>query len=232
MKKIAFLFLLFALISVRCSSPFGSGMSEGTIVYEIYYLENEDDNPLISLLPKTMTLHFKNNNTVSKIEGYLGLFEFAFINNIEEQINATLLKILDKKFMYQTIPGKASFGYDQMQGVEIEMLNQTKIILGYNCQLARVIYKNKVPFDMYFTHEINIEKPNQSNPFKKIDGVLLDFQIKLNNINMRLLAKSITEENISPKEFAVPPEYKKVSKDDMQKIMDKYIPQKKRKDKT
>jgi len=200
-------------------------LNQGIIQYEIKYLDSEKENPLITLLPETMSLSFKDNNTIIKIEGYLGLFSFAYITNAKKDKNSTLLKIIDKKYLYQISNGYPSYGYDElMLDYTVKHCTEVKDILGYRCKKATFEFKNpKIsPIDVFYTNEIAIEKPNRNNPFKELDGVLLEFQVRLNNINMRFKAIKIWEAEISDDLFEVPDGFEKISKEMMQDKMKNY----------
>jgi len=61
------------------SDSFSCKLSEGTIEYEMKYLQSEKENPLISLLPTTMTLKIKDDKSIQKVEGWMGVFQMAGI---------------------------------------------------------------------------------------------------------------------------------------------------------
>ena len=64
---------------------------EGYIEYNIEYLDDSLDSFMIGLLPKKMTVKFKNNNTINKIEGFSGIVSFTHIQNFREKKNITLV---------------------------------------------------------------------------------------------------------------------------------------------
>ena len=75
-----FVFIFLLIVSLSCNmSGFSGKIDEGTIEYDIVYLQDEKDNPLISLLPTTMSLKFKDELSIQKIEGWMGIFQMAGI---------------------------------------------------------------------------------------------------------------------------------------------------------
>jgi len=108
--------------------------------------------------------------------------------------------------------------------LRIEKLEETKKILGYTCKKA--IIKSSAlsePFAVYYTNEIGIDNPNINNPFREIDGVLLEFQVKLNNINMKFIATEISQSRVCEDLFTIPSGYQKVSYDIMSATMNSYL---------
>ena len=79
-RNIKFLLItITTILFISCGNILsGEKIDEGKIVYKIEYLDDENDNPLISLLPKEMTIMFKDDNTVSRINGFFGTFKQIF----------------------------------------------------------------------------------------------------------------------------------------------------------
>lgn len=72
---------------------------------------------------------------------------------------------------------------------------------------------------VYYTDEIQVNQPNLTNPFHEIDGVLMEFEIWLHNLRMRMSAYNVVEKKIHEKEFSIPAEYQRISKNDMEQIV-------------
>jgi len=229
-KRYYFLLHFFLLFSVSVylqsckSGSKKSGIDEGKIEFEITYLDSERENPLIALLPTSMVLKFKNNSTVSNIEGFFGTFKLTYISDSQIGKNSSLLKVLDKKYMYQVDTTQPPFGYEAMRNINIVRTKNTKVVAGYKCQEAKFTCPeiSKESMLIYFTDEIDIKNPNSNNPFKEIGGVLLEFQVKLNEINMKFTAKKVISEDVDDTEFEVPKGYTNVDKAEMEKIMESF----------
>ncbi len=223
-----FILLLVLLGSNSCNIVFRHGVDEGVIEYDITFLDNEKDNPLIALLPTTMTLYFKEDMTTTRIEGFMGLFSFAYITDIENNANFTILRILDKNYVCKQKNGNLAYGYSEMQELAIEKTRVRKKILKFNCEKALVTITNGSgsSFNIYYTDEIDIEDPNTNNPFHDINGVLLEFQVKMHRINMKFRATNFIEKEIAMESFTLPDNYKSVSKKEMHEIMQSFYPSK------
>ncbi len=224
-KYIAILLIATTLIvcnSCKKSVQKGS-ITEGIIEYNIEYLENNmQKNIPTNLLPKKMTMTFKDNISKREIEGFMGLFSLMLITDHEETITTAFLKVLGKKYYYTGNPREKTFCFDAIPGMKIYPNNNIgKKITGLKCKKGKVTFKQgkEEPFNFFYTHEINLKNPNFGNPYNKVDGVLMNFQVKLNKLRMALTAGKFTDNTISEKEFKHPSDYKKVTMKDMEEIL-------------
>jgi len=198
-------------------------LKEGEIEFEINYLEDERENPLISLLPRKMITKFKNNSTHSLIEGFWGTFKLIYITNHIKGQNVTLFQILDKKYMYLADTSSVPFGYQSATNVKLSYTNKVKNIAGYECSHALAVFPNSSDtVEVYYTDQLDIRNPNTNNPYRNINSVLLEFSVKLAGINMMFKAKRVIGGKINLGEFDIPTGYKEVSKEEMEKIVGEY----------
>ena len=196
-------------------------IKEGYVDYNITYLVDARENPLVNLLPNNMTVKFKNHKSVSKIEGWMGFFSSCYISNRKKGTNLTLFKILDKKYYYQGNIDEPPYGFRDYSDIKIKFTDETKLINGYLCKKAIATFpETGYPgFDIYYTNQIDIVDPNWNNQFKEIDGVLMEFQIEMNDIGMLLQVNEIKQKEIPDSEFDIPPDYVRVSREKMEEIL-------------
>ncbi|MGQ9846359.1 MAG: hypothetical protein ACUVQP_02495 [Bacteroidales bacterium] len=205
-----------------CSvDSFSGKLSEGTIEYDMIYLQDEKENPLISLLPTTMTLKIKDNNSIQKIEGWMGVFQMAGIVRRNDNYKAAYLKIMGEKYVFETTMDGPSFGFDKYPKMKLVPNDSIKTIAGYKCKGFNVFLNDsdKAAFAIYYTDEIHLDNPNCNNPYSEVKGVLLDYQMKFQKIPVRIVAKKAIKEDISDDEFLVPDGFQKVSKDKIQEVI-------------
>ncbi len=218
-KATPFLIAILILFVSSCETILsGNKISEGKIVYNIEYLDDENDNPLISLLPKTMEIKFKDNNTVTNIEGFFGTFKLRFISNLKKETNYSILRIMDKKYIQTVAFGEEPAGYE-MPKFTIEKTDEITEIAGYECHVANVEIEGQETIKLYYTYDIKIKNPNANNPFSEIDGVLMGFQVKLTGINMKFEAKKVVGEIVDDTEFDIPSGYEEVTKEKLEGIL-------------
>lgn len=202
-------------------NSFSGKLNEGTIEYSIQYLQDEKQNPLISLLPTSMTFKIKNNNSIQKIEGWMGVFQMAGIAKRDDDYKAAYLKIMGEKYVFETVMTGPSFGFDDYKKMKLLPSDSSKIIAGYKCK-AYDVYLNdsaKAAFTIFYTNDIKLDNPNCTNPFKEVKGVLLQYQMNFQKIPMKLIAKKVIKEEISDDEFLIPDGFQKVSKDKIQEVI-------------
>ncbi len=197
-------------------------IKEGYIEYDIEYLDDSIDGFMKGLLPKKMTIKFKNNNTLNKIEGFSGIVSFTHIQNFREKQNITLVKVLNKKYKYIEKINDNSLFFEDLPGMQIEEEDTIVEICGFKSKKAKVIIpdSNVEPFYIFYTDDIIINNVNAQTPFRSVDGVLLEFQLKLYDMPMRLTATKIESADIPTENFKIPEGYESINKKTMAEIID------------
>lgn len=225
-RLLIIVYILF-LFNVSCDEG-GTVSDEGIIKYKIDYLDYDKNNILLNIMPEKMTVKFRDDNTRLEIESIYGVFRFAQISNKDKGLNITLIKIMDKKYKYEQDIDSIAAAFSSMRNLQYIPTNETKIITGYPCNKTLIRLNNAdtaIEFPIYSTDEIAINQPNKNNPFYELNEVLLDFQLTLNDMRMRLTAKDVKKSNINKGEFIVPDDYKSVSKQEMEEIISRYTAQ-------
>lgn len=223
-RQILIACLLFFSIFINSCSERKKSTNQGEIEYEIIYLDDENEFPVIGLMPETMTVSYNSDCSKSKMVGFLGFFSTQVISDTKERINYTLIKVQDKKYVYKGNVEDASFIYDSLGEIHIEYVSETKEIAGYTCKKAIATFSNENnPIEIFYTDDINFSDPNRNTPFAEIKGVLLEFQIKLYKINMRFVAKEVRKIAIPKEEFEIPEDYVVVSKEKFEKLINELI---------
>lgn len=200
-------------------------LNEGLIEYKVTYLQDRHQQPIIEILPETITLNFKDNKTIVKIDGYANFFNLFYITDADEELNASILRIMGKSFLYKGQTGEVAYGYEDFEGMQIEHTDSTKTIAGFKAKKAIARFPEnpqKESFPLYYTNEIQIENPNINNPFHRLSGVLLEFQVNLNGIDMKFEATKVENIDIPDERFELPEQCEVVSLEEMDSIMKEY----------
>jgi len=149
----------------------------------------------------------------------MGLFAVSFIANPETNTNTVCMKLLNKKMVavqntFDIERENNEFQYDFIPS------NETKMIAGYKCYKVHVKPKKKEldEFDVYYTKELDFKNPNFANPFHKIDGVLMEYQIKKLAFELKFTATSVVQEDIEDEYFTYTSDHKKISNKEMNDI--------------
>lgn len=220
MRSILYSVLILTFAVVSCNNT-GSkkNISEGIIEYKIEYPKmDENDIMLASMMPKTMKMRFKENNTVNELKTGAGVFQTKFINQNKNKQLIHLVKLVNNKYGLILDSTEIYESYaKQVDGMKVEKTKETKEIAGYKCYRAKITFDNpENNFDVYYTNDIKIENPNWCTPFHEIEGVLMEYQLENYNILMRLTAENVYPEAIDLSEFEMPDDYVQISQDEME----------------
>ncbi len=222
-KDLPIFILLLVLILYSCNEN-NTDVKEGTIIYELEYLTDIDKNPIVSFLPNTMEYSYKKHISMQKIEGWGGIFKIVGIVDNQTDSITGLVKIIGKK-MKCTCPidvNRQNFSSNKHGKVSIKEVEGEKKIAGYTCKKAIAkIHSQEV--ELYYTDEIDIENGNWNTPYKNVKGLLMEYKIKMFDINILVRAKSVSHEPVNLDDFLVPPNYENTSKDSIFAKLDEYM---------
>lgn len=215
------LFGLLLLFSFCGSNDAKKKITEGQVDYTIEYLTTPKQNALVSVLPRKVSMKFKNNNTSIRIEGLMDMFEFAYITLYNEKRNYTILRIFSESHVYEGNFGDIAFGYVPLDDIDFMSSWDKKDICGLECYKVTAKFGDR-KFPVYYTKDLGIELPNTNNPFNEIDGVLMQFDVLLNNIEMRMTASNVIETSIDDSEFSLPKNHRKVTLQQLDSIVNTF----------
>lgn len=197
--------------------------SQGTISYEIEYLDLPKNHLLLTLLPKNMEISYRDKDIICQLHDATGFFKMTQIYNDDKNTITTLVKAWNKKYICNINASECENIFGEMYKLMLEKTKETKTIAGFNCQKITAYAKdNTKPIELYYTNELKVKNANAMTPFRGIDGVLLDFQIMLCNFNLRLTAKEIKTQKIDNNKFEIPDDYEQISRQELEKIMKTY----------
>jgi len=201
------------------------GENEGTIKYDITFDEQEKkERAIIDMLPNTMNYYFKQGSSVSEIS-FMGMFRTAYVSSVQNQTNSVLFYFMPKGYFCSTKFGEKTLGFDPMPSIVLTHTKEKKEILGFTAHKVHVSFSDSVheEYDVWYTKEFNIKNPNWHTPYKEIDGVLLDYRIKMKGISMHLTITSFSDLEVDSAKFAIPKSYKQVSPKEMDDIFDRHL---------
>ena len=210
------------LIITSCKRETYNGKySNGLIEYKITYIEDELKEISPALLPKKMKLAFNPHYSTNTIEGFMGFFKLYSHTNFRNKKCSTILEVLNKKYLFKGKKGESMCCFDENPGMEIEFTGDIKEIAGLKSKRAIVtLPEQDETFDIYYTNEIVIDDPNSTNPYNQIDGVLLEFHLKLEYLKMKFTAeKFVPAQNNEIKKFKEQSSYREVTREQMTYII-------------
>ncbi len=167
-----------------------AGISSGRIEYRITYLNNNIDDKTLELLPRKMKMEFNERKAANVIEGFMGLYKLESVTDFQTRKCSTMLKLFEKSYLFKGKRDELMCCFDDMEGMEITRTTETKSIAGFNCRKAVIFLpSSQKSFEVYYTGDINLRHPNVSNPYRKIDGVLMEFELNMVYLKMRFSAE-------------------------------------------
>jgi hypothetical protein len=223
MKKIVLAILISGCIA--CANKKHEGIyKQGRIDYKITYLNADNGNFNPSLLPKKMVLEFNEKFCTNSIDGFMGFFRLSNFTVFGKKKSTTFLKVLDKSYIFYGTRQELMCCFDTFKDMIIETDTITRVYAGLKSQYAKAtIPSTGDVFEIYYTHDINLDHPNVTNPYLDIDGVLTDFVLYMGPYKMRFEAQKF-DPNISPTELTeIPKDASKVSREEMVYALDRLM---------
>ncbi len=144
------------------------------------------------------------------------------ISDSDEMSVATVLEVLREKYVIHKTPEDIRQNLEELPDPQINFTNETKEILGYTCKKAEAVYYDQhgdpVTSDIYYTEEIPGGPFNFDMPYNEIPGLMLEYEIRVGNLNMRYEATSIKSRwglFISNRNFRVPRDAKEITYEEL-----------------
>lgn len=196
----------------------GNKISEGVIEYDITYPKLDPNSMMVSGMPNKAYLRFKNDNTVNDMSGMMGLISITYISKPKEKSVSQTLTLINKKYV-------ADISSDEMKKLNDSYLSEVEVgknsmdVAGFKCKEVIAKLQNGETIHVYYTDQINIKSPNWSNPYSKIDGVLMDFQMERYGIAMHLKAKQVLAQKIDDSAFEISADHKEIPFAELEKIL-------------
>lgn len=207
--------LLFLVTIMACGrGSNGKVVSEGIIEFEASAVD--PNNPMADLAPNKMVVKFKDHRSVAEMSAGMGLLTMSFVSDYNNKTVTQLVKLLNKK--YASVANADDIQKEISNSkLRIQKTNETKLIAGYRCKKATISYEDnsRPPFDVYYTEEIELEKPNWGNEYNEIEGVLMEYQLKRYNLELRFTARRVAKSTVEDSDFDTPGDYKLISQKEL-----------------
>lgn len=204
----------------------GPDISEGVIEYDISYPKLDPNSMMVAGMPDKAFLRFKNNNTSNEMSGMMGLISISYITNHASKLIEQRLTLINKKYA-SNINAEDLKRLNESYIEKVTETGGTKEIAGYKCNEASVKLLDGTSVNVYFTDDIEIEDANWSNPYRAINGVLMDFTMERYGVSMHLTATSVKAEKCEDELFKLPAdssEYKLIEFAELEKILEELNP--------
>jgi hypothetical protein len=216
-------------ISLSCNRKQNEGIfAEGKLEYRITYLNAEKDQYDPSFLPKKMTLVFNQDYSINQIDGFMGFFKLGNMTYFRKKRIRTHLKVLDKNYAFKGGRNDMMCCFDCMEGMIIEEDTTIYNIAGLASRKATIRFKeSQDTFSVFYTNQIKLTHPNQSNPYHEIEGVLTSFRLTMGPYLMQFNATKFDPTFDVIKEMEIPEEAVEVNRAEMVSILARLMEQNK-----
>jgi hypothetical protein len=213
-----------AMTGYSCKEKGGKHIDQGEIHYNIDYKGSVGSIPT-EALPKNLIISFKDDKTLFEMVSSFGNSGILNLANPDKDIYDTYFSLFTIKYYYAAKEGEIFPGLMAMEGLEIKKTSEISIICGFTCKKAEVRIpsaKDKV-YTIWYTNEIDVKGSNAATPFRSIDGVLMSFFFVMGKTEMHFQAETVYKKDISDEIFERKKDFKRVSKEDINKLINKMV---------
>ncbi|MBN2813197.1 MAG: hypothetical protein JXQ80_03910 [Bacteroidales bacterium] len=224
-KPLVALLVILCLVVISCKNKGDNDLiTSGRIDYNITYLNTDLDKKTRSILPSRMRLEFDKKHAINLIDGFMGMYKLNSYTHFSSRKCSTVLKVLDKHFLFKGGRDEQMCCFDRMEDMEVKETGETKTIAGFCCKKALVTLPSTgETFSIYYTDEIDLKNANVTNPYKKVKGVLMEFELDLLYLEMRFVAEKFQPIEDTDFAFKINENSKLVSRDQMTSILNKLM---------
>ena len=170
------------------------------------------------ILPSKMDSYYTEYYVLTRIEGFFNQFSLVQIANLKHKEVTTLLNFFGNKVYYQGEKGELPAGIEKPKQLNFRLTGETSVIGGLNSEKIEVD-TGEEQFNIYFTKDFSVRRPNIITPYHSIDFPLSDFQIQLSLLKMHLSCAEFETKIIKSEIFEIPEDYRSVSRQVMEEII-------------
>lgn len=212
------LFCAFALIFNGCSEDlFNQKLKEGIIEYKAEPVNAKESMAMWA--PDNMEVKFKDNMWSANLEAGMGAMRMDFISDPNKKEFISLVSFLGKFYSIMK-DAELDSTNKYLPDYDVTYPGDKKVIAGYDCEKAVLTFKDGSPsMEVWFTKGIEIENPNWANCYYKVDGVLMDYNLRKFGLELHFTATSVSEATIDASVFEIPSDYKLKPNSELEQMM-------------
>ncbi len=213
-------FMLSMLLLTSCSqnSENSEPVEAHYVQYQITYLEEMAGDVPTRILPSIMHSWYTDRFVLTKIDGFFRQFSLIQISDLRHRKVTTMLNVLGNKYYYRSGQDEIPAGIVAPEDLSFTVTEDTTVIGGLHSRLVEVD-TGEEKFNVYYTEDFSVRRPNLSTPYRGITKPLSDFPIQLSYLKMHLSCKFHEERIIESGVFSVPDEYRPVSRPVMEEFI-------------
>jgi hypothetical protein len=217
MKK-AFFICSIVMFAVLCNvSAFAGKPFEGVITYKISYPDSKFSESQLAMFPKILTVSIKG--TKSRTDLQMSGMSTVEITDYTDKTSVSLISMMGQKYAIKKTTAEIEKEIAESGKSTVELSEETKVIAGYTCKKVVVTVNDdgvKTTYEAYYTSELGNKLANFNNPlYKDIDGALLEFSMKNQEVSMKFTASAVEKKSIASKDFEIPSDYTLTTQDEL-----------------
>ena len=214
-----FLFLILLLsYSCRRNAVLPKTVEAHYIKYNISYLESMAGDVPTRILPARMDSWYTDYFVVTRINGFFNQFSLIQIADLRHKRVSTLLNLFGNKVYHRGEKGELPAGIIAPSELHIRNTGKQTVIGGLNSEQVKIDTGSET-FNMYYTRDFDVRRPNLSTPYGSIDYPLSDFRIQLSYLKMHLTCAEYESRIIESEIFMIPDDYRLVTRPVMEKFI-------------
>ncbi len=201
-------------------------LPQGVITYSIEYPEIDKDNIFYAILPKTMSMTYLGNMYKTEVKKK-GMFNTTLISDNDAH-ELVAIYSMGKRDRYFAEMSKTEVDEFLEEFPELDYLDsdETDSLLNVQCKHTLAIFSDiSKEVNINYTQDLGMKNPNWCNPYKEVDGVLLNYDLEYYGVLLSFKATEIDRDTVISREiFNTPEDHKKVPykkiKDELTKLFD------------
>jgi hypothetical protein len=212
--------LLIALFANSCrrSAPLPETLPAHYIQYEITYQEQMAGDIPTRILPAQMDSWYTSQHVLTKIEGFFNQFSLIQMSDLKSKRVTTMLNFFGNKVYSISEKDHLPAGVRSYEELELKNTGEFSDIGGLHSERVEVTTESE-EFDIYFTRDFSVRRPNLSTPYRSVHHPLSAFRIELSYLNMNLICTTYEQRNVESDIFIIPDDYRPVSPPVMEEII-------------
>lgn len=214
---IPFLFLLSLLIN-GCRPTLPETVEAHFVKYDIAYMESMAGDVPTRILPAKMDSWYTDYFVVTRINGFFNQFSLIQIADLRDKRVTTLLNLFGNKVYHKGEKGELPAGIIAPEELHIKTTGEKSVIGGLKSEQVKIDTGTE-SFNMYYTRDFSVRRPNMSTPYGSIAYPLSDFRIQLSYLKMHLTCSEYESVIVESEIFTVPDDYRHVNRPVMEEII-------------
>ncbi|HAE12805.1 MAG TPA: hypothetical protein DCG24_01160 [Bacteroidetes bacterium] len=198
--------VLFACLSLWLSSVTMAQRFEGSVTYEINYIQVPEDMAAYkSMLPNSMTMYFLGEQARME-QSVMGSLQVV-VSNVKDNSGFVLTDFMGMKIAMPIEPTLNNTEDD----VQYEYTDESKEIAGYACKKAIVTMEGMEPSVIYYTKEIS----GYHQDYTGLDGYPLQYEISQDGMVFTVTANNVSKEKPDAQLFIIPDDYSVMTQEEL-----------------